>query len=63
MREIILITLTCVIGWTLAAGVGSVQEIQQWADVDASAKKQAELSWSGPSNHLGVEVSPAITPR
>ena len=63
MREIILIGITCVIGWTLAAGVGSVQEIQQWADVDASAKKQAELSWSGPSNHLGVEVSPAITPR
>ena len=63
MREIILITLTCVIGWTLAAGVGSVQEMRHWADVDASAKKQAELSWSGPSNHLGVEVSPAITPR
>lgn len=63
MREIILIGITCVVGWTLAAGVGSVQEIQQWAAVDASAKKQAELSWSGPSNHLGVEVSPAITPR
>ena len=63
MREIILITLTCVVGWTLAAGVGSVQEMRQWAAVDASAKKQAELSWSGPSNHLGVEISPAITPR
>ena len=63
MREIILIGITCGIGWTLAAGVGSVREIQQWAAVDASAKKQAELSWSGPSNHLGVEVSPAIIPR
>ena len=63
MREITLIGITCVIGWTLAAGVGSVQEMRQWAAVDASAKKQAELSWSGPSNHLGVEVSPAITPR
>ena len=63
MREIILITLTCVIGWTLAAGVGSVQEMRRWAEIDASAKKQAELSWSGPSNRLGVEVSPAITPR
>ena len=63
MREIIIIAATCGIGWTLAAGVGSVREIQQWAAVDASAKKQAELSWSGPSNHLGVEVSPAITPR
>lgn len=63
MREMILIALACVIGWTLAAGVGSVQEIQHWAAVDASAKKQAELSWFGPSNHLGAEVSPAITPR
>jgi len=63
MREITLITLTCGIGWTIAAGVGSVREMRQWAAVDASAKKQAELSWSGPSNHLGVEVSPAITPR
>ena len=63
MREIILIATTCGIGWTLAAGVGSVREIQQWSAVDSSAKKQAELSWSGPSNHLGVEVSPAITLR
>ena len=63
MREILIIGITCGIGWTLAAGVGSVQEMRRWAAVDASAKKQAELSWSGPSNDLGVEVSPAITPR
>ena len=60
MREIGLIAATCVIGWTLAGCVGSVQEMRQWAAVDASAQKQAELSWSGPSNHLGVEVSPAV---
>jgi hypothetical protein len=60
MREIGLILTTCVVGWTLAVGVGSVQEMRQWAEIDASARKQAELSWSGPSNHLGVEVSPAI---
>jgi hypothetical protein len=60
MREIGLVIITCVIGWTLAAGVGSVQEVRHWAAVDASAQKQAELSWSGPSNHLGVEVSPSI---
>ena len=59
MREIGLILTTCVVGWTLAAGVGSVQEMRQWAAVDASAQQQAELSWSGPSNHLGVEISPA----
>jgi len=61
MRELGLIAATCVIGWTLAAGVGSVQEMRQWAAVDASAQKQAELSWSGLSNHLGAEVSPSIT--
>ena len=60
MREIGLILTTCVVGWTIAAGVGSVQEMRHWAQIDASAKKQAELSWSGPSNHLGVDVSPAI---
>jgi hypothetical protein len=60
MREIGLVLITCVIGWTLAAGVGSVQEMRQWAAVDASAQKQAELSWSGPSNGLGVEISPAV---
>jgi hypothetical protein len=61
MREIILIATTCGIGWTLAAGVGSVREIQQWAAVDSSAKKQAELSWSGlPAGELiGIEMSPA----
>ena len=63
MREIGLILTTCVIGWTLAACVGSVQEMRHWAEIDASAKKQAELSWSGPSNGIGVELSPAITPR
>jgi hypothetical protein len=61
MREIGLILTTCVVGWTIAAGVGSVQEMRHWAQIDASAKKQAELSWSGPSNHLGVEVSPAVS--
>ena len=61
MRELILIGITCGIGWTLAAGVGSVREMQQWAAVDASAKKQAELSWSGlPAGELiGIEMSPA----
>ena len=61
MREIIIIAATCGIGWTLAAGVGSVREIQQWSAVDASAKKQAELSWSGlPAGELiGIEMSPA----
>ena len=63
MREITHIGITCAIGWTLAAGVGSVREMRHWAEIDSSAKKQAELSWFGPSNHLGVEVSPAITPR
>jgi hypothetical protein len=60
MREIGLIAATCVVGWTIAAGVGSVQEVRHWSQIDASAKKQAELSWSGPSNHLGAEVSSAI---
>ena len=61
MREIILIGITCVIGWTLAAGVGSVQEMRHWAEIDASAKKQADLSWSGlPAGELiGIEMSPA----
>ena len=61
MREIIIIATTCGIGWTLAAGVGSVQEMRHWAAVDASAKKQAELSWFGlPSGELiGIEMSPA----
>ena len=61
MREIIIIGITCVIGWTLAAGVGSVQEMRQWAAVDASAQKQAELSWFGlPAGEvIGVEMSPA----
>jgi hypothetical protein len=61
MREIGLIAATCVIGWTLAAGVGSVQEMRQWAAVDASAQKQAELSWSGlPAGDLiGIQMSPA----
>jgi hypothetical protein len=61
MREIGLIAATCVIGWTLAAGVGSVQEVRRWAAVDASAQKQAELSWSGlPAGELiGIQISPA----
>ena len=61
MREIGLIVSTCVIGWTIAAGVGSVQEIRHWAKIDASAQKQAELSWSGlPAGELiGIEMSPA----
>jgi hypothetical protein len=65
MREIILIGITCAIGWTLAAALGSVQEMQRWAAVDASAKKQAELSWFGLSagELIGAETSPAITPR
>ena len=62
MREIGLVLMTCVIGWTLAGCVGSVQEMRQWAEIDASARKQAELSWSGlPAGEvIGVEVSPAI---
>jgi hypothetical protein len=60
MREIGLILTTCAIGLALAEGVCSVQEMRQWSQIDASARKQAELSWSGPSNRLGVEVSPAI---
>jgi hypothetical protein len=61
MREIGLIAATCVIGWTLATGVGSVQEIRHWAKIDASAQKQAELSWSGlPAGELiGIQMSPA----
>ena len=61
MRELGLVLITCVIGWTLSAGVGSVQEMRQWAAVDASAKKQAELSWSGlPAGELiGIQMSPA----
>ena len=61
MREIGLIAATCVIGWTLAAGVGSVREVRHWAEIDASAQKQAELSWSGlPAGEvIGVEMSPA----
>jgi hypothetical protein len=61
MREIGLIAATCVIGWALAAGVGSVQEMRQWAEVDASAQKQAELSWSGlPAGEvIGIQMSPA----
>jgi hypothetical protein len=61
MREIGLIVATCAIGWTLAAGVGSVQEMRRWAAVDASAQKQAELSWSGlPAGELiGIQMSPA----
>jgi hypothetical protein len=63
MREIGLIAATCVIGWTIAAGVGSVQEMRHWAAVDASAQKQAELSWSGlPADELiGIQISPAVT--
>jgi len=61
MREIGLIAATCVIGWTLAAGIGSVQEVRRWAAVDASAQKQAELSWFGlPAGELiGIEMSAA----
>jgi hypothetical protein len=64
MREIGLILMTCVIGWTLAAGVGSVQEVRRWAAVDASAQKQAEtLFWRylPVIDDLGEQLSPAIT--
>jgi hypothetical protein len=60
MREIGLVLMTCVIGWTLAAGVGSVQEMRRWAAIDRAARAQAELSAHDIRGGVGVELSPAI---
>ena len=60
MREIGLIAATCVIGWTIAAGVGSVQEMRHWAAIDRAARAQAELSAGDIRRGIGVELSPAI---
>jgi len=60
MREIGLIAATCVIGWTISAGVGSVQEMRRWAAIDRAARAQADLSAHDIRGGIGVELSPAI---
>ena len=60
MREIGLILTTCVVGWTIAAGVGSVQEMRHWAEIDRAVRAQAELTLRDIRGEIGIELSPAI---
>ena len=60
MREIGLILTTCVVGWTIAAGVGSVQEMRHWAEIDRAVRVQAELTLPDIRGGIGIELSPAI---
>lgn len=54
MREVVLVCLTCVVGWSLAQGFTSAREVGEMLRVDREAQLAAEVTWSNPTADIGA---------
>lgn len=54
MREVVLVCLTCVIGWSFAQGFTSAREVGDMLRVDREAQLAADASWSNPAAEIGA---------
>lgn len=56
MREVVLVCLTCVVGWSLAQGFTSAREVGEMRQVDREAQLAAEASWNNPTADIGAII-------